>query len=90
MRLPNNKINELKKKAFDLEKQQFSNKEIAEKIGVTPKTISKWLKNTNEVKELQAKLLERIKIALEDKETPIKDIFCLFQSLKTCENIQIL
>lgn len=89
MRLTHEQSEVKKKQAKKLYLKNLNYKQIAKKLEVTPKTISKWLKTTNEVKDLQKKLIQRINTALEDKTTPVKDIFCLFQSLNMCKSTSI-
>lgn len=93
-RLTSKKADNLKQKVKELHDKGQTNKQIANELHTTEKTVSKWLKpyiqSYTELQEIQTKLIQRINKALSDKETTPKDLACLFQSLRVCKNVQIL
>lgn len=85
--------NELQQRAKELHNNGQTNKQIANELQVTEKTVSKWLKpytkNVTAIQEIQTKLIQRINQALANESTTAKDLFCLFQSLKVCNTTEI-
>ena len=85
--------NELKKEANTLLIKGLTQKEIAKKLQTTEKTVSVWLKplreRINKMQLIEAKLLDEITVALNNKETKSKDVRDLFASLHILKTHQL-
>jgi uncharacterized protein YjcR len=77
--------NELKKEAKALLLKGLTQKAIAEKLKVQPKTVGDWLKplkaRFDKMQGIEKKLLQKIDEALNNQKTTPKDIRDLFASL---------
>lgn len=78
------------RKAVEMYKAGFTNKEIAQKIGITEKTASKWLKpvryQLNEMMCMKISLTKRINKMLQDEKADSNKITGLIRALKMLEN----
>lgn len=89
-RLSNEKSKILQQQAKELQQKGFNNKQIAEKLKITPKTVTAWLKkdtqNKKGLEQIQTKLIQRINTELTKTNSCPIDIFYLLQSLKVCKS----
>lgn len=73
-----------------LYKQNYQQKDIAKKLNVTETTITKWLKEikqkTKENNDTIVKLQNRLNSMLEDKNTPIIDLYNITIAIQNLEN----
>lgn len=73
-----------------LYKQNYQQKDIAKKLNVTETTITKWLKEikqkTKENNDTIVKLQNRLDAMLEDKNTPIIDLYNITIAIQNLEN----
>lgn len=78
------------KKVQELYKNKVPQKDIAERLGLTEKTVGVWLKETKQLKIANTQNLneleEKLKALMQDKTSSTNDIKNITIAIKTLEN----